>query len=165
MISILVAYDNKGVIGKNNELPWYLPSDLRRFKQLTVGHPVLMGRKTFDSIIKRLGHPLPDRTNIVLTLDAKFKHDGATVVNDLDTALAMAQSEDEVFVIGGAEIFRQTLSVADRIYATEINADIDGDVYFPKFDRASWTELERSENASDVKNPYDYAFVIYERLK
>lgn len=165
MISILVAYDKQGVIGKQNELPWYLPADLKRFKQLTVGHPVVMGRKTFDSIIKRLSHPLPDRTNVVLTRDLKFNYSGVTVVHDLDTALAMLQTEGEVFVVGGAEIFKQTMALTDRIYATEINAEVDGNVFFPKFDRVDWQEVERSEHKADEKNSYDYAFVIYERLK
>jgi dihydrofolate reductase len=165
VISLLVAYDEKGVIGKQNELPWYLPADLSRFKELTIGHPVVMGRKTFDSIVKRLGRALPDRTNVVLTRDAKFSFDDVTVVHDLDTALVMFQPEGEVFVIGGAQIFGQTINVADKIYATEVHADIDGDVFFPGFDKSQWQEISREEHGVDEKNNYDYAFVIYERLK
>ncbi len=165
MISILVAYARSGVIGKSNDLPWYLPADLKRFKQLTTAHPVIMGRKTFNSIIKRLGHPLPDRTNVVLTRDTKFQYDGAMVVNDLDTAIAMTQPEGEVFIIGGAQVFNQSMNVADKIYATEIDADIEGDVYFPIVDRSEWQETSREEHESDEKNPYNYAFVIYERLR
>ncbi len=165
MISIYVAYSSNGVIGKENELPWYISEDLKRLKRLTVGHPVIMGRKTFDSIVTRIGKPLPERTNYVLTRDPKFHYDGVVVVNDLDTALSMAQTDGEVFIMGGAEVYRQVFAVTDRIYATEVHADIDGDVYFPEFDRSQWQETSREEHVADEKNPYDYAFVIYERLK
>lgn len=164
MISLLVAYAKNGVIGKQNDLPWYLPADLKRFKQLTVGHPVIVGRKTFDSITKRLGHSLPDRPNIVLTRDSQYQYEGAKVVSGMEEALAATDASEEVFVIGGAEIYRQALPVAGRIYATEVKAEIDGDVFFPEFDRKSWREVERQTNTADEKNPYDYDFVVYERM-
>lgn len=163
MISILVAYDQNHVIGKQNDLPWYLPADLKRFKRLTVGHSVLMGRKTFESIIRRLGGPLPDRNNVVLTRDVKFQYDGVTIVNDLDTALMMTQPEGEVFVIGGAEVFRQCLPLTDKLYVTEVQAAVDGDVFFPEVDGAEWDETAREEHQADEKNLYAYDFVIYER--
>lgn len=163
MVSLLVAYAHNRVIGKDNDLPWYLPADLRRFKELTTGHPVIMGRKTFDSIIARNGKPLPNRTNIVVTRDPDYGFDGAMVTNDLDEAIMMAQPQGETFVIGGAEIFRQTISLADRIYATEIDADIAGDVQFPEFDRVLWQEVSRESHEPDDKNPYRYDYVTYEK--
>jgi len=163
MISLLVAYAHGHVIGRNNDLPWYLPADLKRFKELTTGHPVVMGRKTFDSIISRNGKPLPNRTNIVVTRDPAYKYDSVMVAHDLDEAVMIGQPEGETFIIGGAEIFRQSLVLADRIYATEIDADIDGNVHFPEFDHAVWQEISRDHHLADDKNPYNYDYVTYEK--
>ncbi len=165
MISIYVAYANNGVIGRENALPWYIPDDLKRLKRLTVGHSVIMGRKTFDSIIKRIGKPLPERRNIVLTREAGYSYKGVEIVTSLDDALTSVDSDDESFIMGGAEIYRLFFPLANRIYATEVDADIDGDVYFPGFDHSEWKEVERLEQKADEKNPYNYAFVKYERLK
>ena len=159
MVSLLVAYARNRVIGKNNDLPWYLPADLKRFKELTTGQTVVMGRKTFDSIIARNGKPLPNRTNVVITRDSEYLAEGAEVVHTIEDAL---KGSAEIFVIGGAEIFRQALPLADRIYATEIDADIEGDVYFPEIG-SGWREVAREPHQADEKNQYNYAYVTYEK--
>lgn len=164
MISILVARARNRVIGRSNDLPWYLPADLRHFKELTTGHSVLMGRKTFDSILARLGTPLPNRQNIVVTRDRHFQVSGAIVVHSIDEALKLTESE-EVFVIGGAQIYEQVLPFTDRMYITEVAADIDGDTFFPELEQGAWRETSREPHKKDDKNQYDYAFVVYERQK
>ncbi len=148
-----------GVIGKNNTLPWRLPADLRYFRQLTTGHPIIMGRKNYEDI----GKPLPGRTNIVVTRQGAYTAPGCIVVNSIEQALMAAAAADEVFVIGGADIYRQTLNAADRLYITEIDADIDGDTFFPEFDRSRWREVRRERHAADELNPYPYSFVLLER--
>lgn len=148
-----------GVIGKNNTLPWRLPADLRYFRQLTTGHPIIMGRKNYEDI----GKPLPGRTNIVVTRQGAYTAPGCIVVNSIEQALMTAAAADEVFVIGGADIYRQTLNAADRLYITEIDADIDGDTFFPEFDRSRWREVRRERHAADELNPYPYSFVLLER--
>nr|AIA11423.1 Dihydrofolate reductase [uncultured bacterium] len=160
MVSLLVAYAHNGVIGKDNDLPWYLPADLKRFKELTTGKTVVMGRKTFDSIITRNGKPLPNRTNVVITRDPSYHAEGAEVVHTIQDALT---GSDEVFVIGGAEIFKQALPLADQIYATEIDADIEGDVYFPEIDKSVWRQAARESHQADEKNRYNYSYVTYEK--
>ena len=163
MTSIIVAIAKNNVIGKSNDLPWYLPADLKHFKEITTGHTVVMGRKTFDSILARLGKPLPNRTNIVVTRDKTFESPGAIAVNSLEEVLNFNDSQ-ELFIIGGAEIYKQSLEKADRLYVTEVDAEIDGDTYFPVIDKNIWHETSRDTYAADEKNPYDYAFVVYERL-
>lgn len=148
-----------GVIGKNNTLPWRLPADLRYFRQLTTGHPIIMGRKNYEDI----GKPLPGRTNIVVTRQRTYTAPGCIVVNSIEQALAAAGVDDEVFVIGGADIYRQTLDSADRLYITEIGADIEGDTFFPEFDRSQWHETRRDRHEPDEINPYPYSFVLLER--
>ncbi len=148
-----------GVIGKNNTLPWRLPADLRYFRQLTTGHPIIMGRKNYEDI----GKPLPGRTNIVVTRQRAYTAPGCIVVNSVEQALNAAAAADEVFVIGGADIYRQTFDAADRLYITEIDAAIDGDTFFPEFDRSQWREVRREQHAPDELNPYPYSFVLLER--
>lgn len=148
-----------GVIGKNNTLPWRLPADLRYFRQLTTGHPIIMGRKNYEDI----GKPLPGRTNIVVTRQRAYTVPGCIVVSSIEQALAAAGADDEVFVIGGADIYRQTLNSADRLYITEIGADIEGDTFFPEFDRSQWHEIRRDRHEPDEINPYPYSFVLLER--
>jgi len=159
-ISIIVAMDSNGVIGRENELPWHLPADLQHFKHTTMGKPILMGRKTWESI----GRPLPGRTNIVITRDSDYQADGCVVVNSIDAALAAAGEQDEVMVIGGAEFYRQVLPRTDTLYLTRIHASFDGDTVFPELNAASWHEVERSDRAADEKNPHDYSFIRLERL-
>lgn len=158
MISLIVAKANNNVIGSKNDLPWYLPADLRHFKDITTGHTVLMGRTTFNSILSRLGKPLPNRENVVITRDEDFTYHEVTVIHSIDDIKTLG----DVFVIGGAEIYRQTINIADRLYVTEVHADIDGDTYFPALS-VSWKEVSRESHTADDKNPHDYDFVIYER--
>jgi dihydrofolate reductase len=162
MISLIVAAAHNNIIGKSNGLPWYLPADLRHFKEVTIGHPVIMGRKTFDSILARLGKPLPNRTNIIVTRDHGFVAEGVIVVHSLEEAYKHAKDQ-EVFVIGGAQIYEQALPVADRIYLTEVDADINGDTYFPII-TGDWVEVSREAHNQDEKNPYNYAFVVLEKV-
>ena len=159
-ISIVVAMDSNGVIGKDNELPWHLPADLQHFKKTTMGKPILMGRKTWESI----GRPLPGRTNIVITRDSDYQADGCVVVNSIDAAMAAAAEQDEVMVIGGAEFYRQVLPRADTLYLTRIHASFDGDTVFPELNAADWREVERSDQSADEKNPHDYSFIRLERV-
>jgi dihydrofolate reductase len=148
-----------GVIGKDNTLPWRLPADLRYFRQLTTGHHIILGRRNYEDI----GKPLPGRINIVVTHQKAYTAPGCIVVNSIEQALAAASTDDEIFIIGGADIYRQTLSVADRLYITEIDADIEGDTYFPQFARNQWREVHREGHAQDAQNPYPYSFVRLER--
>lgn len=152
-------------IGRNNALPWYLPEDLKYFKRVTMGKPIIMGRKTWDSI----GRPLPGRTNIVITRDTSFAADGARVVHSLDEALALAQSvglidgAEEAVVIGGAEIYTFAMDKADRLYMTQVHADVEGDAWFPEFDLSAWQELAREDYKASGPNPYDYSFIVLEK--
>ena len=146
------------VIGVNNTLPWHLSADLKRFKALTMGHHIIMGRKTFESI----GKILPGRTTVVVTRNPDFHADGAIVVNDFDAALAKCAGDTEAFIIGGETVFQSALPLADRIYLTEIDKYFEGDVLFPAIDMHEWRSIEREVNHDDGQN-LDYAFVVYER--
>lgn len=159
LVSLIVAMDRDGVIGRDNELPWRLPDDLKRFKALTLGKPLLMGRKTFESI----GKPLPGRLNIVLTRSADWRHEGVVTVHSMDEALQRAGDASELVVIGGEEIFRLALPLARRIYMTDVQASIEGDARFPAFDRAAWREVERTVRAPDERHAYGMIFSTLER--
>ena len=158
-ISIIVAMDRNGVIGKDGSLPWYLSSDLKHFKKITMGKPIVMGRKTHESI----GRPLPGRENVVITSDKEYQAPGCTVLNSIECVFAKFRHIDEIMIMGGADLYKQLLAGADRIYLTEVHADLEGDTYFPEFDRESWEENERYDFRADEKNEYDYSFVILER--
>jgi dihydrofolate reductase len=164
-IALIWAMARNGVIGRDNKLPWYLPEDLKYFKRITTGKPVIMGRKTYDSI----GRPLPNRTNIVITRDASLTLEGVNVVTSLDAALELARAEsqisdiDEVIVMGGAEIYAQALPHADRLYVTLVHAEVDGDAVFPPVDLTQYNEVSREDFSAKGPNPYDYSFVVYER--
>lgn len=160
MISLIVAVAENGVIGSKNGLPWHLPADLKKFKQLTIGHTIVMGRKTWESI----GRPLPERRMLVVTRDPE-KLAGAPVEAfiSLDAALAAA-GEDKVFVIGGGEIYREALPIAGRISLTRIHAEIPGDVTFPELLDSEWREVSREDHDADEKNPHAYSFLTYERI-
>jgi dihydrofolate reductase len=161
MISLIWAMDENRVIGYHNQLPWRLPEDLKFFKRMTMGHPIAMGRKTYESI----GKPLPGRENIVITRDENYEPEGCTVMNSIEDLLAYTavNRSEEVFVIGGAEIFKEILPHADKLYLTMIHHQFEGDTFFPVFDIDKW-ELETRENGlKDEKNPYDYEFLIYKR--
>lgn len=156
--SIVVAMDEQRVIGKDNQLIWHLPADLKRFKEITMGHSMLMGRKTFDSI----GKPLPGRRSIVITRK-NIEIPGCLVVHSIEQALENCKDEEEVFIIGGADIFKQTLSIADKIYLTIVHHCFEGDTYFPMIDEVIWKERNRIRFEADGKNPYAYSFILLEK--
>lgn len=147
------------VIGRDNALPWRLPADMKHFKELTIGHTVIMGRKTYDS----MGQPLVDRRNIVISRDPSLEYDGAEVVSSLDDALGLAAGDEEVFVAGGADIYRLALPRADRIYLTLIHTEVDGDTYFPQFEADEWRLVEDVRHGSDARNEYPFSFRLYHR--
>ena len=162
-ISIIVAVAENGVIGREGKLPWHLPADLGRFKRLTMGHTVIMGRRTWESI----GRPLPGRRMVVVSRQPDYHIDDGNVatVGSLDQALNLAQAagDDEVFVIGGAELFREALPLADRLYCTRVRAVIAGDTHFPEVNWDEWQLVESSDHGSDGKNDYPFAFETHER--
>jgi dihydrofolate reductase len=164
-LSILVAMAQNRVIGKGNALPWRLPSDLKRFKALTMGHPIVMGRKTYESI----GKPLPGRTCIIVTRQSGYEVEGAIVVDSVAEALGAcykkttSDTEAESFIIGGTEIFRQTLPLCDRLYITEIQRDFDGDVLFPVFNHDEWREISREKYHLGEDNGLEYDFIVLDR--
>jgi dihydrofolate reductase len=163
LVSLVAAAAANGVIGRDNALPWHLPEDLAHFKRLTLGHPVVMGRKTYASILATLGKPLPGRTNIVVTRQPGFAAPGCTVVGSLGAALDAARGAEEVFVIGGAEIYRLALARADRVYLTRIDASFEGDATFPALDPVEWRETTREDHPATGGRSFGFAFVRYER--
>lgn len=164
MISAIVATAMNRVIGKQNDLPWYLPADLKRFKELTTDHTVVMGRKTHDSIIARIGKPLPNRRSIVLTRDSEFHAEGVEVCLSVEELIQKLPTDQEVFVIGGEQIYEALMPYTDRIYATEVNVEVDGDAFFPEI-TAEWREISREAHVKDEKNEHDYSYVTYEKEK
>ncbi|RYD70186.1 MAG: dihydrofolate reductase [Sphingobacteriales bacterium] len=163
MIAAVVAIAENNVIGKDNGLIWHLPADLKHFKKHTMGHPMVMGRKTFESI----GKPLPGRTTIIVTRDKDYTAVGCIVCNSVDDALKTANELDneQVSIIGGAEIYRQTLDKTDRIYLTEVHHTFDGDTFFPEIKKEEWKETSREQFEADEKNQYAYSFVTLDRIK
>ena len=159
IISLIAAMDENRLIGADNTLPWRLPADLRFFKRVTMGKPILMGRKTFESI----GRPLPGRQNIVVTRDPDYAAPGCTVAHSVDAALAAAGAAEEIMLIGGASFYAQLLPRAQRMYLTLIHHAFSGDAWFPAFDLAEWRELSREDHRADAENAWDYSFVGYER--
>ncbi len=155
LVSIVVAAAENNVIGRGNDLPWRLPDDLKRFKSLTIGKPIVMGRKTHESI----GRPLPERKNIVISRQVGFVAEGCTTVSSLDEALAAAGDVPEVMVIGGAEIFREALPRADQLYFTRIHADVPGDTHFPDIVMEDWTELESDYHPADDRHAFAFTFL------
>lgn len=158
MIRLIVAISTNRCIGKNNTLVWKLPSDLKRFKQITSGHTVVMGRKTFQSI----GKPLPNRRNIIITRDLGFGAEGCEVVNSIEEALLL--SSEDCFIIGGSEIYKQTIDLADKIYLTLVHEEFDGDSFFPEIPN-NFREVYREDFRADEKNNYNYSFIDYERYQ
>lgn len=159
-VSLIFAADESNLIGANNRLPWHLPADLKQFKQLTMGKPMVMGRKTLESI----GRPLPGRRSIVLTKQAGFTVPGCEVASSLEQALLMADSAEEIMVIGGAEIFQQALPLASRIYMTRVHSRFEGDTYFPELEPGAWREVGNETHAADDRNLWSYSFVLLERV-
>ena len=160
-LSIIVAIANNRVIGKDNKLPWHLPADLKYFKSVTIGHPIIMGRKTFESIGG--GKPLPGRTSIIITHQLGYKAEGCVVMHSLQEAINYSKKDDESFIIGGAEIFKQALEIADKLYLTKIHHEFDGDTFFPALNLMQWKMISCEEHEPDEKNKYPYSFLKYER--
>jgi dihydrofolate reductase len=165
IISLIAALSKNRVIGKDNDLPWHLPDDMKYFMQTTKSHHVIMGRKNYQSIPEKF-RPLPNRTNIVVTRQLNFNAPNCTVVNSIEAALEIARynNEHEVFIIGGAEIYNQGLTSANKLYLTEIEAEIDGDTYFPNFNKSEWREVSRVHHTTDDRHKYAFDFVVYEKI-
>ncbi len=158
-ISIIVAIDENKAIGKNNQLLWHLPNDLKFFKKTTSGHPIIMGRKTYDSI----GKPLPNRKNIIITRNKDLKIEGAEVYTSLLEALGDLEEENEVFIIGGAEIYKQALPISDKIYLTQVHHQFEADTYLDDFDQSDWKIVHQEDHFKDEKHLYDYSFVLLQK--
>jgi len=158
-VSLVLAIGENNAIGQGKALPWYLPADLKRFRALTWGHPILMGRKTHESI----GRVLPGRRNLVITRNADYHASGAEVAHSLDEALALCAGEPEVFVIGGAELYRQALPLADRAYLTRVAAAPAADTYLDAIDWSAWREVSREHHAADAENPFACDFLVLDR--
>lgn len=158
-ISVIAALAKNRVIGIDNRLPWRLPEDLAHFKALTLGHPILMGRKTFES----LGRPLPGRTNIVITRNPDYAPEGCRIAASIPAAIALCHTEDEVFFIGGAELYAQVIPLADRLYLTEVDIEADGDAWFPDYDRSAFKEISREPHTGEKGDALRFDFVVYAR--
>jgi len=163
IISAIVAASKNWVIGKNNEIPWYIPNDLRYFRRMTLGHHIILGRKNYESI----GKPLPKRTNLIVTRDTNFEAPGCLVVHSVEEAIAIAKKnkEEELMICGGGQIYAQTMPLVEKLYFTEIEAVVDGDVYFPEIDESEWDLISTERNQADDRHEYGYNFMIYERKK
>lgn len=159
MLSIIAAYDRNQLIGNEDNLPWSLPKDLAYFKEKTIGKVVIQGRKTFESFKK----PLTNRTNVILTSNPNYKAEDCYVYNSVKDILNKYSNLEEVFVIGGSQIYKEFLPYTDRLYVTEIDYEFEGNVFFPKVDMSKWTLVSRTKGIKDDKNPYDYYFKVYER--
>ena len=161
-IQLIWAQDTNAAIGKDGTLPWHYSEDLKNFKKLTTGHTIIMGRKTWDSLPIK---PLPNRKNIVITRNTDFNEDKCKVVNSLEDAIKASRDNDdeEIFIIGGGEIYKLGLEFIDKLYITEIKANIDGDTFFPKWDKKKWKEVSRIKHPSDDKHIYEFDYVIYKR--
>lgn len=164
IISLIAAMGKNRVIGKDNDIPWHLPDDFQYFKQTTKGHPVIMGRKNWESLPHKF-QPLPDRLNIIITRQTNYEAKGAEVVHSLEDALKLAGQNkgEEIFIIGGGAIYRMSLEMADRIYLTEIDGEFNGDVTFPEFPLDLWQETSRKHHPGDDRHLYAFDFVIYEK--
>ena len=167
-LAMIVAMAKNNVIGLNNDMPWHLPADLQWFKKTTLGCPIIMGRKTYDSI----GRPLPGRLNIILSRDTELRIDGCTVVHSLEEALEVAEVDDnpnntknEIFITGGAHLYNKFLADVDTLYLTKIDAELEGDTFFPDYTQYNWEETQRIENPADDKNRYGLTFLKLERLE
>jgi len=159
IISLIAAMDKNRVIGKGGKLPWNLPADMKYFKDKTLGKPVIMGRKTYESV----GKPLPNRTNIIVTHNQDYKAEGCIVVHSVDEALKAAENAEEVMIIGGSQIYEEFLPKANKLYLTIIDTEIEGDTYFPEYKIEEWKEASYEEHERDAENQYDYTFLVFER--
>ena len=159
MITLIAAIGDNNELGKNNDLIWHLPADLKRFKQVTTGHHIIMGRKTYESI----GKPLPNRTTVIITRNKDYKVEGCITTNSLEHAIEIAKNDDNAFVVGGAKIYNKAINLVDELDICEVHRTFDADVFFPKIDDHIWEEIKRETFKSDEKNIYDYSFVKYKR--
>ncbi|AUC83878.1 diacylglycerol kinase [Polaribacter sp. ALD11] len=162
MITVIAAIANNNALGKDNDLIWHLPADLKRFKKVTTGHYILMGRNTFESI----GKPLPNRTTIIITRNKNYFKDGCLIANSLEAAIELAKEEKQLFIIGGAQIYKETIAknLADQLDITVVHNEFDADVYFPEIDVKIWKEVSREDFKADEKNKYDYSFISYQKV-
>ncbi len=158
-LSLIVAMAQNRTIGVNNTLPWRCPEDMKHFKALTMGHHMIMGRKTFDSI----GKPLPGRTTVVVTRNSDLEIEGCQIAHSLHAAIAACAGDDEIFIVGGAELYRQAIALVDTLYITEVQKDVDGDAHFPEFDREAWQETSRVVAEQTTPQPLNFHFVTYRR--
>ena len=162
MMKLIVAKASNNVIGDNNNLIWHLPNDLKHFKNLTTNHPIVMGRKTYKS----LGRPLPNRTNIIITRDTNFEDEKVVITHSLEAAIDKAKEiNPDYFIIGGGEIYKQSMLLADELYITEVHHEFDGDTFFPEIDEETFEEVQRENHVKDEKHPYSYSFVTYKRIE
>lgn len=164
IVSHIVAATENNVIGLENDLPWSLPDDMKFFKETTKGHYVIMGRKNYESLPPKW-RPLPNRSNVIVTRNKDLKIEGTTVVNSIEEGIEVAQNDKELetFIIGGGEIFHQSLDLIDRIYFTQIHTEIEGDTFYPEIDMTKWEEVSRREHPADERHPYSFTFLIYEK--
>lgn len=160
-LAIIVATDEQGLIGKDNDLPWRLSADLQHFKRVTMDKPIIMGRRTHESI----GRPLPGRQNIVISSRDNYQAQGCDVVNSLDEALALCRAQEEVMIMGGASLYQQTLALADKLYLTLVHTRLEGDTWFPDWSAEEWELVSREDHQADEKNDYDYSFLLYQRIR
>ncbi len=158
-LSLIVAISNNGVIGYQGQLPWHLSADLQRFKRITMGHHIIMGRATYESIDRLL----PGRTTVILSRQPDYMIPGALVAGDLEQACTLANGDDEVFIIGGSSVYKSALGIVDRIYLTRVLADVEGDTFFPPLDLSSWQRVESEDHPADDRNDHDYLFEVYDR--
>lgn len=162
MMKLIVAKASNNVIGDNNKLIWHLPNDLKHFKNLTTDHPIIMGRKTYES----LGRPLPNRTNIIITRDQSYQDQNIVITYSLEEAIEKAKAiKDDFFVIGGGEIYKQAMLEADELHITEVHHEFDGDTYFPEIDEEVFEEIQKEHYLKDEKHPFSYSFLTYKRIK
>lgn len=159
LVSLIVALSENRVIGKDNDLMWRLSADLKRFKSLTTGHHIIMGRKTYESI----GRPLPNRTNIIISRQKNYQQDNCIVVASLAEAIEVGGADKEIFVIGGGEIYKQAIDLVDRMYITLVHDTYDGDTFFPEMDKAKWNLVSEESHCADAKNEVNYSFLNYQR--
>lgn len=159
MITIIAAIAENNALGKDNQLIWHLPADLKRFKKVTLNHHIIMGRKTFES----LGRPLPNRTTIIISRNTNFKADGCIIVNSLQQALEAAKEDKNPFILGGAEIYKQAIEIADKLDLTFVHHQFKADAFFPEIDKTIWEETSREDFKADKNNNYNYSFVTYIR--
>jgi dihydrofolate reductase len=158
-IALIVAMDEAGLIGRDNDLPWRLSADLKYFRKVTMGKPLIMGRHTHESI----GRPLPGRRNIIVSKQLDYRAEGCEVVHSVEEALAACENEEEVMIMGGASLYAQCLPLCDRLYLTRVHARLDGDTWFPEWEQEAWRVLSREDHRADDQNEFDYSFIVLER--